>query len=289
MFSIKKITAFDAMQFPSPKSPPRPSLVLGEMRAGLDLASVPASLIKSWVHKQSTSQNTAKLPIILMPGFASDERYMKPLGKHLEHFGYTTEGWGLGLNLAGADKPHTLDQLRKSWNVEPYEGYTAESYRGEGGVPYLCDLATQRVKLRAKELGSKVVLIGWSLGGYIAREVARELENDVAHVITLGSPVIGGPKYTKAVRFFQAKGFDIDWIEREASKRDASPIQQPITAIYSKTDGVVNWHAAIDKISPNVTHWQINAAHIGMGFNPKIWRLIRESLAEHGHIKLTQA
>lgn len=287
MYRAKKIASNEANESPCPELPPNTALILAEARAGLDVASVPFSLIKSWFGGVSATndneQRSTPLPIILLPGFASDERYMKPLGKHLEHFGYATEGWGLGINLAGSDKPHTLDQLDESWNVEPYEGYSEDSYRGEGGVPFLCDLATERVKRRAEEFGSQVVLIGWSLGGYIAREVARQLSNDVAHVITLGSPVIGGPKYTKAAQFFTAKGFDLDWIEREAGKRDAKPIQQTITAIYSKTDGIVNWRAAIDKVSPKVTHWQINASHLGMGFNSGVWKLIRESLAQYGH------
>ena len=286
MFSAKKIASNEVKEVPYPELPPNIAWLLTETRAGLDVASVPLSLIKSWIARGSSIDQkenpSSSLPIIMLPGFGSDERYMKPLGKHLEHLGYSTEGWGLGLNLAGADKPHTLDQLDESWNIEPYEGYNEESYRGEAGVPFLCDLATDRVKQRSNELGSQVILIGWSLGGYIAREVARQLSNEVAHVITLGSPIVGGPKYTRAAKFYTAKGFDLDWIEREASKRDKLPIKQPITALYSKTDGVVAWRAAIDKISPNVTHWQINASHLGMGFNPKVWKLIRKSLAQYG-------
>ncbi|MFT5572600.1 MAG: pimeloyl-ACP methyl ester carboxylesterase [Cryomorphaceae bacterium] len=286
MYRAKEIASSEAKNLPHPKSPPSTAWIIAEARAGLDVASVPFSLIKSWLGKASTSssneRDSSKLPIILLPGFASDERYMKPLAKHLEHLGYYTEDWGLGMNMAGTDMPHTLDQLADSWNAEPYEGYTEESYRGDAGVPFLCDVMTQRVKQRAEELGSKVVLIGWSLGGFIAREVARDLADDVAHVITLGSPIIGGPKYTKAATFFEAKGYNLQWIERESAKRDAIPIQQPITAIYSKTDGIVDWRSAIDKISPNATHWQINAPHLGMGFNSKVWKLIRQSLAQYG-------
>jgi len=290
MFQAKKIESTEACQSPYPESAPPSRLMLGELRASFDVAGVPASLMKSWLgktsSKKSTEQHSSKLPIILLPGFASDERYMMPLAKHLEHLGYSTEGWGLGMNMAGTDMPHTLDQLADSWDVEPYEGYSEESYKGDGGVPFLCDVATARVKQRAEELGSKVVLIGWSLGGLIAREVARELDGDVAHVITLGSPVIGGPKYTKAAKFFISKGYNLEWIERESLKRDANPIQQQITAVYSKTDGIVDWRSAIDKISPNVTHWQINAPHLGMGFNSKVWGLIRDSLEHYGQAEI---
>ncbi len=288
MYRPKKLESSETSQVRYPTSPPNSAWILAEARAGLDVASVPLSLMRSWLGKVTTSSSSAKesskLPIILLPGFASDERYMKPLAKHLEHQGYYTEDWGLGMNLAGTNMPHTLDQLADSWNAEPYEGYSEETYRGDAGVPFLCDVMTKRVKQRAEELGSKVVLIGWSLGGFIAREVARDLGDEVAHVITLGSPVIGGPKYTKAVKFFEAKGFNLEWIEREAVKRDAVPIQQPITAIYSKTDGIVAWRSAIDKISPNVTHWQINAPHLGMGFNAKVWTLIRQSLVQYGQV-----
>jgi len=211
MYRPKKLESSETSQVRYPTSPPNSAWILAEARAGLDVASVPLSLMRSWLGKVTTSSSSAKesskLPIILLPGFASDE-----------------------------------------------------------------------------ELGSKVVLIGWSLGGFIAREVARDLGDEVAHVITLGSPVIGGPKYTKAVKFFEAKGFNLEWIEREAVKRDAVPIQQPITAIYSKTDGIVAWRSAIDKISPNVTHWQINAPHLGMGFNAKVWTLIRQSLVQYGQV-----
>jgi hypothetical protein len=71
---------------------------------------------------------------------------------------------------------------------------------------------------------------------------------------------------------------DLDWIEEEVAGREANPIQQPITAIYSRSDGVVDWRACIDHHSPNVRHVEVNAAHLGMGFNPTIWRHIVQAL-----------
>ncbi len=244
----------------------------------LNLSSMPLSITESYF---ANKEGENVLPIILFPGFASDERYLKPLSAYLKNLGYRCEGWGLGFNLAGANLEHTLDDLSAAWNVEPFAGYSPENYKGEGGVPYLCDQAIERVRSRAHQLESKVILLGWSLGGYIAREVARDLPNEVAQVITLGAPVIGGPKYTKAAALFRAKGHDLDWVERESGKRDNNPIKQPITAIYSKSDAVVDWRAALDKVSPNVEHIEVEAAHLGMGFNRQIWKLIRESLIRH--------
>jgi len=138
-----------------------------------------------------------------------------------------------------------------------------------------------RIRQRSKELGSPVIIIGWSLGGYIARECARELPDEVAKVITLGAPVVGGPKYTRAVEFFRARNLDIDWIEASIAHRDSTLIQQPITSIYSKSDGVVSLYAALDTVSPNVENIEVNSSHWGMGFNRNVWRLISDALSTY--------
>lgn len=260
---------------PKPSSPPSKLSMLGELRTFIDIGTMPFSLMESIVSKK---EGKDALPIILFPGFASDDRYMRPLSHYLRNLGYQTEGWGLGVNLAGVNMTHTLEDLSPAWDVVPFDGYDPETYKGEGGVPFLADKAMARVRQRSEELGSKVILIGWSLGGYLAREAARDLPDHVAQIVTLGAPIIGGPKYTKAASIFTARGFNLDWIEREAGKRDTRPIQQPLTVIYSKTDAVVDWRAAVDKISPNAQHIEVKASHLGMGFNRGIWRLIRIAL-----------
>lgn len=275
-------TKDDINSVPSPTSPPSLLSFFGELRTFVNIGSVPFSLIESAVSKKEAN---AALPIILFPGFASDDRYMKPLSQYLRNLGYQTEGWGLGVNLAGVNMPHTLGDISEAWDVEPFDGYDPANYNGEGGVPFLADKAKERVLQRSQELDSKVVLIGWSLGGYLAREAARDLPDNVAQIITLGAPVIGGPKYTKAASFFKAKGFDLDWIESESGKRDKTPIQQPITVIYSKSDAVVDWRAAVDKVSPNAQHVEVKASHLGMGFNRGIWRLIRLALSAHSSLR----
>ena len=134
---------------------------------------------------------------------------------------------------------------------------------------------------RHEATGKPVVLIGWSLGGFMAREVARDLPNVVERVITMGSPIIGGPKYTVAAPYFARWGQDLDWIELEIRSREERPITQPIHAIISKTDGIVDWQAAIDRHSPDVEHIEVDAAHLGMGFNQVIWSHITTILGQH--------
>ena len=115
-------------------------------------------------------------------------------------------------------------------------------------------------------------------GGYLAREAARDLPDKVDRVITLGSPIIGGPKYTAAAPFFMKRGLDLDWIEQEVLRRESRPIQQPVTAIYSKSDAIVSWHATVDHHNENVEHIEVDAAHVGLAFNPTVWAHIIDAL-----------
>ena len=284
MNSVKTIDRQRIVDSPMPESPPSSITLFAELRALRDVSSVPLNLLRGLWRKKA-NKVYGRLPIITLPGFGSDERYMKPLEIHLSSLGYRTEGWGLGLNLAGINMPHALEELSDRWELELYEGYSPEEYAGEGGVPYLCDRAVDQIRKRSDELGTPVILICWSLGGYVAREVARDLPEEVAHVITLGAPVVGGPKYTSAANVFKKKGFNLDWIESESGKRDRTRIQQPLTIIYSKTDGVVDWRAALDKASPNATHLEVDVPHLGMGFNRHVWGLIEESLQRHSSPK----
>jgi pimeloyl-ACP methyl ester carboxylesterase len=126
-----------------------------------------------------------------------------------------------------------------------------------------------------------VALVGWSLGGTIAREVARDAPEAVQQVITLGSPVIGGPKYTAAGGSLARRGLDIDWIEAQVRLREERPVQVPITALVSPSDAIVDYRAAQDHFSENVEHIEIDVAHLGMGINRRVWRIVLERLLQN--------
>jgi pimeloyl-ACP methyl ester carboxylesterase len=247
--------------------------MLRETRALLDLTRMLGPLLGA----VTPLPKKKRRDILVLPGFGAGDRVTWPLRRYLEKFGHRVDGWGLGRNVAGTDIDHALDDLSPGWNVTH-----KDDYRGEGSVPMLCDRMTERVRAQHARTGRPLTLVGWSLGGYVAREVARDLPGAVAHVITLGAPVQGGPKYTTAAPFFRRRGMDLDWIEREVAKRDATPISTPITAIVSASDGVVGHAAAIDHVSPNVRHVPIDAAHVGLCFNPAVWALIVQAL-DRGH------
>jgi len=108
-----------------------------------------------------------------------------------------------------------------------------------------------------------------------AREVARERPDIVRGVVTLGSPVIGGPKYTRAAGFYKnVLKQDLDEIEQDVHERNQIPIQVPLTAIYSKRDKVVQWEACIDQFNDHCEHIEVDASHLSLGFDPKVLRLV---------------
>lgn len=253
-------------------APPSKSLLFLEARAALDFAGMLRPLLSAGV--RSPVAKTESLTIVA-PGFGSGDAYTLPLRRYLKQNGVIAEGWGLGTNLGGSNLPHRQEDLSPRWDFSP-----RAQYRGEVAVPYLIDRFYDAVLERHNATGQVISLVGWSLGGYLAREVARELPDIVDRVVTMGAPLIGGPKYTAAAAVYRRRGTDIDWIETEIDRREAtaSPIKQPITAIISKTDGIVDFNAVYDHKSPRVKHIEVDASHLGMGFNTKIWSYVLNAL-----------
>lgn len=187
-------------------------------------------------------------PVMLLPGFGTDESAMRPLGRYLRYLGYDVHDWGLGRNLG---------------KVEQYVDQAGER------VEKLCD----------ESGGVPVTLIGWSLGGVIAREIARDFQSSVQEVITLGTPVIGGPKYTAgAEKFASGTTMTLDEIEVLVHERNLLGLQQPVTSIYSRFDGVVGWRACIDVYNDHARNIEVCSSHFGIGAHGRVWHLIARTL-----------
>jgi len=187
-------------------------------------------------------------PVMLLPGYMTGELSMSPLQGFLRAIGYKARQWGLGVNV--------------------------------GDVDELVVACGPRVEALAAESGEPVTLIGWSLGGVVAREVARLYPNAVSEVITMGTPIIGGPKYTLVGSFFaKSQGLDLDDFEEEVHRRNSIGLKQPLTIIYSKTDGIVSWQSAIDPYNEQANNIEVKSTHFGLGLNPKIWRIVADTMA----------
>jgi pimeloyl-ACP methyl ester carboxylesterase len=181
---------------------------------------------------------------VLFPGFQADDASMIPLRLFLRQHGHDAQGWGLGRN------------------------------RGE--VDGVLDDTIAVVERSADTSGRPVNVIGWSLGGVFAREIARERPDLVHRVVTFGTPLLG-PRYSVAAATYGEAA--LIRIEALIAETTARPIQRPITAVYSRRDGVVDWRTCIDHSSPDVENIELTSSHIGLGIDPDLWSLIANRLA----------
>ena len=250
--------------------PPPSSATALEARALIDLVKMSAPLVRSFFRR---NEQPRRQTVMVIPGFGANDRYTWPLRAHLDSLGYATVGWGLGTNKAGLNMPHSLSEVHPRWKLPP-----KSPYRGEAGVPYVVDRLIDRVDELSRVSNQPIALVGWSLGGFMAREVARELPAQISQVITLGSPVIGGPKYTLAAPAFNRRQYDLDWVEHTISEREERPIAVPITAVVSPSDGIVGYLAALDHHSPVVEHVQLDVAHLAFPYNSAVWSVIAKAL-----------
>ena len=225
-----------------PPQPPGPLLQLLETRAWFE-ASASLALLPVW----PLAPHGDGHPVLVLPGLAASDESTRILRGFLRSLGYATTGWRQGRNL----------------------GF-------RHGV-----LAATRARLvrLAEEHRQKVSLIGWSLGGIFARELAKEVPGSVRQVITLASPFTGHPRATNAFRLYEwMSGHRIGAPEVHEPLRDPPPV--PTTSVWSRTDGVVSWRCSLERERPFVENIEINASHFGIGAHPLALYAIADRLAQ---------
>lgn len=222
--------------------PPAAALGWLEARAVLEAGSlIPAA---PWLAGRPRGDGHR---VMVIPGYATDDRVTWPLRCYLGYLGYAVEGWGQGRNrgFPEEDAERLVDRLRRD------------------GVD------------------SPMTLVGWSLGGVIARLVARAEPSWVRQIVTMGTPVEGGPRYTAAgPRIAAEQGLDLDAFEAHVHAINAEGLDVPITVLYSRWDGVVGWSAAVDRYNPHARHVRLRgASHVGLAYNPRVWAEVAHACA----------
>jgi pimeloyl-ACP methyl ester carboxylesterase len=188
-------------------------------------------------------------PVIVFPGFVSSDVATRPMRSLFDRLGYSTYGWGLGRNLMVNQKRE--DKMR--------------------------NLLNNVFKLE----GRKVSLIGWSLGGVFAREIAKAHPELVRCVITLGSPIAGSRNQTNAKTLFEAINGDSKSLQANRIAKMNTPPPVPTTSIYTKTDGIVKWESSIQGGNfPRTENIQVPASHLGLGVNPLVMLAVADRLAQ---------
>ena len=222
-------------------SPPAPTGVVNEVRGLLELPQ----LLLRWPRLARQPRGTGA-PLLVLPGYGAGDGSTGLLRADLRYLGHDARGWRLG--------------------------------RNGGDVEALVPKVIQRLERLADSRGAPLPVVGWSLGGVIGREAARERPDLVSQIVTLGSPVVGGPKYTLVAEAYRARGVDLDALEAEVEARNRVRLELPITAIYSRSDGVVAWKACLDPWNPQVEHREVGTTHLGLGFSPEVYGLIARRL-----------
>jgi pimeloyl-ACP methyl ester carboxylesterase len=189
-------------------------------------------------------------PVLVLPGLVASDASTKPLRAFLKNRGYAVSGWRQGRNLG----------LRA------------------GVQDSMVDLLTEMNDTH----GRKVSLVGWSLGGLYARQLAKMMPDRVRSVITLGSPFAASPKATNAWRVYEIasgqRADDAHAPDFGGALADTPPV--PTTAIFSRTDGICAWQGCMEKTSTMSESIEVESSHCGMGHHPAVVYAVAERLAQ---------
>lgn len=188
-------------------------------------------------------------PVLVLPGLVASDTSTRPLRGFLKNKGYAVSGWRQGRN----------------YGLRP-------------GVQHaMVDLVHEL----SDSHGRKISLVGWSLGGLYARQLAKMMPERVRQVITLGSPFAGHPTSTNAWRVYEwASGQRADQADPRFGGDLAEPPPVPTTAIFSRTDGVCAWQGCMEKKGARTESIEVESSHCGMGHHPAVVYAVADRLAQ---------
>ncbi len=224
--------------------PPSLFLMLAEARSLFELNS---SLLLSPLLLRAPKGDGH--PVLTLPGFLASDLSMAPMRRYLKELGYDTQAWRMGRNFGGvASKRAALRDLLTGIH---------------------------------EQTGRKVSLVGWSLGGIYARDLALQLPDMVRAVITLGSPFANDIRATNATRLYEALSGETVDDNPEIRQAIAGDLPVPATSLYSRTDGIVNWRTSLLRPSETAENIEVHfASHVGLGVNPAALWAVADRLSQ---------
>lgn len=227
--------------------PPHRLLALAEGRAVFELAAFYASR-----HLLAQLPKGDGHPVLVLPGFLASDSSTAPMRRLLKDLGYDAHGWKLGRNVrVDLQRVHQMEEL-------------------------LLDIH--------RKTGRKVSIVGWSLGGVFARELAKLQPDAVRQVISLGSPIHDDRRHTNASKLFEyLNGKEPEPIRhgRFTGLHKAPPV--PTTSILTKTDGIVHWRGSVqhpEAANARTENIEVHASHCGLGVNPSVMIALADRLAQ---------
>jgi pimeloyl-ACP methyl ester carboxylesterase len=188
-------------------------------------------------------------PVLVLPGLVASDMSTRPLRGFLKNRGYAVSGWRQGRNLG---LRHGVQQAMVDLVHELSDTYER-----------------------------KISMVGWSLGGLYARQLAKMMPDRVRAVITLGSPFAGSPKATNAWRVYEmASGRRADEDDKRFGGLLAETPPVPTAAIFSRTDGICAWQGCKEKASATSESIEVESSHCGMGHHPAAVYAVADRLAQ---------
>jgi pimeloyl-ACP methyl ester carboxylesterase len=188
--------------------------------------------------------------VLVLPGLLASDTSTLLLRRYLSWLGYDVRGWDLGRNRG------------------PTEEVLA-------GLP-------RALLDHARRTGRPISLVGWSLGGVYARELARREPRHVRQVITLGSPfALTNPRRQSRANgpYRRLRHLHADGARLPTAEQRAQPIAVPSTSVYSRLDGIVSWQACLEPETSLHQNVEVRCSHLGFGVDPATLWLIADRLA----------
>lgn len=168
--------------------------------------------------------------VMLLPGFGTHPVRMRRMARALANAGHAVTDWGLGFNLGPSEE-----------NFAALEGRALDLYR---------------------EHGRPIVLVGWSLGGIFAREIAKRHPHAVAKVVTMGSPFSGNPRANNAWRIYHLiTGHSVESPPVVADISRKPPV--PTVALWSALDGIVSPRSSCGRRGERDRAVALRCGHLG--------------------------
>lgn len=228
---------------PLPKPPAVTLLALEPMRAAIDLCA-------SFVGPQPRPTGDGHA-VLVLPGLAAGDWSTLRLRRVLDRAGFRAFEWGMGLNRGPQGQ---LDEWLGGLEAKVHELHAVT--------------------------GRNVSLLGWSLGGIYARELAKRVPQRVRQVITLASP-FAAPDASHVGPVFKLLNAGRTEMTPRLRRRLREDPPVPTTAIYSRTDGVVAWRACRVRESAIRENIEVScASHCGMGAHAQVMRIVVERLSQ---------
>lgn len=202
---------------------PRLVLLLGELAWLIEP-------IRRSVRELDIARSSNPQTVMMLPGFGAHPARLRYMARQIEKAGHKVKRWGQGFNL--------------------------------GATPDVIDRIEERLIAVHERYGRPVVLVGWSLGGVFAREVAKRQPDRVAKVVTLGSPFSGDPRANNGWRAYQlVAGHRVVNPPVDCVLNEKPPVET--VALWSPRDGVVNPRSACGRPGERDRAIALRCTHMG--------------------------